>query len=272
MFRAFIDDTGNDPQEFAFNFGAWVARVDDWERFSEEWMSTLQVDPPIKYFRHHEAKSQSGQFENWSQNACDQKILSLAKVIGRRSVDEVYGIITGIRNEIITSIISKAVEHPKVVRSVIHASRPYDWCFHSIVSLVVQRQLELSCTAKVDFIFDKGDPAFHDCSKIFREIKNDPKFPEEKRAILGTFVEGDDKEIMPLQAADLLAGQSTAKLRGMPIEEPFRVLARNKRLVFCPIRADDPVIKGLELIVQQFNIIWSTKILERARSRQEQDE
>lgn len=272
MFRAFVDETGNDPLQFAFTFAAWVATVEEWERFSDDWATVLKSDPSIKYFKHSEAKARVGQFENWDQIACDQKILKLAEVIAKRDVVNLYGLLSGIRNDIITSIINRAVISPKLVRSILHANRSYDWCFHSIASLVIQRQIELGRIEKVDFVFDKGDAAFDDCVACYKSIIREPLFPEENRAVLGTLTEANDKDIVALQAADLLAGQATMKLRGFPIEEPYRVIAKGNRLLVCNIRPNDPVVRGLEDIIQQLNIVWSSRILERARGSQDEEE
>jgi hypothetical protein len=191
----------------------------------------------------------------------------LAEVIAKH---ELYGAITGIKNEAVSGLVQKAVVSAKTLRSILHASRAYDFCFHSIVSLVLQYQVELGETERVDFVFDQGDAAFDDCSKMFGEYKNEPVYPQDLKAILGTITVSDDKVVTPLQAADLLAGESTAKLRGQLVEEPFKLLARRKKILFCPIRSSDPVLANFENIISYLNVVWSTRLLDLARKPDEE--
>jgi hypothetical protein len=267
MFRAFVDDTGSDPREFAFTFAAWVGHAEEWDRFSDEWLEELQREPAIRYFRHYEAKSRTGQFSGWQRSDCGRKILRLAEVIARH---ELYGAVTGIKNQAVSGSARKAVVSAKTLRSILHASRTYDFCFHSIVSLVLQYQVELGETDRVDFVFDQGDSAFDDCSEMFRGYKNEPAYRQDRRAILGTITVSDDKVVKPLQAADLLAGESTAKLRGQLPGEPFKLLARRKKILFCPIKSSDPMLANFENVISYLNIVWSTRLLDLARKQDEE--
>ena len=265
MLRCFIDDTGNDPKVFAFNFAGWVANVEEWERFSDAWRSELNRKPSIKYFKHNEAKGQTGEFTGWQPADCDRKMLSLAQVIAKH---EVYGVVTGIRHAVVAALLKHSVASPKELRSVLHFSRPYDWCFHSITTMVLQYQVNLATGEPVDFIFDEGDSAFEDCSRLYRQLKT--ILPPAMKAIAGCVSEGNDKTLMPLQAADLLAGQSTVKLRGNQVmEEPHRLLARTKKILFYPIRWNDPFLIGFVHTIQRLNIIWSSKILEKHKKKRE---
>jgi len=264
MLRAFIDETGNDPKEPVFNFAGWVSKVTEWDHFSDAWHEELHRTPPIEYFKHHEAKSQTGQFEGWSRADCDEKILSLAKVIVKH---DVYGAATGVRNQVIAGLLKKAIPSVKTVRSVLHASRPYDWCFHSIISIILQHQVNQGEKDKVDFIFDEGDRAFEDCARLYREYREKWPFPPAMGAIAGMVSTGNNKLIMPLQAADLLVGGSTAKLRGQNTDIGYRLLATEKKILFCPIRWADPEVAGYADIIQLLNIVWSTKLLGRLKDK-----
>lgn len=61
---------------------------------------------------------------------------------------------------------------------------------------------------KIDFIFDgnKTDKALRDCIAVYHDIKEGFK-DEIWYPIMGEMVPGDDKELAPLQAADMYAGQ-----------------------------------------------------------------
>jgi len=264
MFTAYIDETGNDPNEPAFCFTGWVASVDEWKRFSNAWAEELRRGPAIEYFRHHEAKARVKQFHGWSAADCEKKIYSLAEAITKFDIS--YGVCTGVSNEAVRRFMEKAVPSPKTVRSILHASRPYDWCFHSIIQMVLQLQADFGECEAVDFVFDEGDSAFEDCRKIYNEIRELRSSARWKAA--GSVCTGNDKTLIPLQAADLLAVVSTVRLRGEPMTgDAYRLLSKNKRIFFSPVNRYDTPFPNIEGLISLLNVVWSTKTVEAIREK-----
>lgn len=117
-------------------------------------------------------------------------------------------------------------------------------------------------TQVVDFIFD-ANSLFENCERAYRELKK--RMPSGLAAIAGTAVEGDDKELAPLQAADLLAGQQTTTLRNGKPDKPFQLLNSVSRILFCPIRwGEDRVLTGFAKNLEVFNLYWSSLMIEKA--------
>lgn len=258
MFTAYIDETGNDPNEPAFCFSGWVASVDEWERFSDAWAEQLRRGPAIHYFKHHEAKARIKQFQDWSAADCEKKTYSLAEVITKFDIS--YGVCTGVSNEAVRRFLDKAVPSPKTVRSILHISRPYDWCFHSIIQMVLQLQADFGECEAVHFIFDEGDSAIEDCRKVYNEVRE--LLPPAKRRVAGSVSTGNDKVLMPLQAADLLAGVSTVRLRGEPTTgEAYRLLSKSKRIFFSPVNRYETPFPNVEEVISILNVLWSVKMV-----------
>ena len=264
MFYAYIDETGNDPNEPVFCFCGWVANADEWERFSDAWAKQLRCGPAIEYFKHHEAKARIKQFQDWSAADCEKKIFSLAEVITRFDIS--YGVCTGIRNDVVHGFMQQAIPSPKTVRSILHFSRPYDWCFHSVIQMVLQLQADSGEPDSVDFVFDEGDSALEDCLKAYNEVKE--LLPSEKRKVAGSVPTGNDMALMPLQAADLLAGVSTVRLRGEPrTGAAFRLLAKSKRIFFSPVNRHETPFPNVEEVISALNVVWSTKMIETGKEK-----
>ena len=213
MPRVFIDDTGSDPQALIMSLAGW-ASVEAWERFSDTWHDALRARPAIEYFRHYEAKSRGGEFSGWKPEDCEKKIISLAEVIADSDIS--YGVLTGIRNDVMQRILNKAILPRKAVRKMMRVSSSYDLCWFNITALVLQYQVNLGEKNAVDFIFDEGDTAFDVCNELWKTFKREKLLSPALLAIAGNCSEGDDKKILPLQAVDLLAGQATMRLRGHP--------------------------------------------------------
>ena len=122
MPKVFIDESGNNPQDVVFLMAGWVADVETWESFSDDWDSVLRRPPAISYFKHHEAKAQSEQFEGFTPKQADRKILELALVIDRHidTRKKHVGLITGMKHEVLKRIMSRSVASKKQTRSVFH--------------------------------------------------------------------------------------------------------------------------------------------------------
>jgi len=138
MVRAFFDESDNGA---IYLMGGWVATVSVWEDFSDAWEMVLRSEPSIEYFKHHEAKSASGQFLNWSTDQIQAKMLTLAGVI---SDFEIYGIVGGITLDTHASVFANSVLSRKQLQSMLGFTNPYQWCFHGVVAAVLQRQLRLA--------------------------------------------------------------------------------------------------------------------------------
>jgi Protein of unknown function (DUF3800) len=269
--RAFIDESGTEtrgPREI-FTMGGWVADVKTWERFSEDWDATLRKPPSIAYFKHNEAKAKDGEFEGWNEVEIDRKVFSLAEVVDRHihPKNGSYGVLTGIKAEVLRILLSRSPATRRQIRSVLKMTTPYDFCFHSIAGIVLTHQyLTLKNDQGVDFIFDEN-PSFEACEKMYRKLKK--LMPPGVRAIAGTATELNDKQVAPLQAADLLVGQVTANIRSGKPEKPFQLFnSVPRRVLFSPIRwGEDAVLAGFAKLIGVFNVDWSNLMIEQASTK-----
>jgi hypothetical protein len=135
MIRAFFDECDNGA---VYLMGGWMAPERVWEDFPVAWGAALCEEPSIQYFKHHEAKSASGQFLNWPANHVNPKILRLAHVI---SDFEMYGVVGGLTLDTHASVFADSVLSRKQLQSILRLTHPYQWCFHGVVAAVLQREL-----------------------------------------------------------------------------------------------------------------------------------
>jgi hypothetical protein len=71
---------------------------------------------------------------------------------------------------------------------------------------------------------------------------------------------------MPLQAADLLAGVSTVNLRRQRTGNAYRLLHKNKPLLFMPINKEQTPFPHIEEHISRLNFLWSLKMaIEKAK-------
>ena len=196
---AFVDETeGGD----VFLMAAWVSDVDTWEAFTEAWQDTLDSAPTIKYFKHSEAMAAIENFAHWERPAIDDKMSRLVDVI---CAHEMSGLVAGARVSTYTEAFRSDILGEKQVKSVLKLTHPYHTCFFSIPKGIIQFQKERGVDAKVDFVFDRQDGMFLECKILFEEMMK--ILPEEILRNIGTIIDQSDEDVLPLQAADLLAGQ-----------------------------------------------------------------
>jgi hypothetical protein len=260
MICCYFDESESGP---VFLIAGWVSDYETWSQFTTDWNSVLSADPPVQYFKHHEAKTNppSGQFEGWSAEQVDAKISRLVDVICRH---EMYGAATGLRPEIHDAMFSSSIIPKKQLRSIVKMSHYYQACVFSVHAVVLQVQIDCGQIDKrVDCVFDEMTGLLSECIDKYREYKE--KLPPEKKAIAGDISAADDKKVAALQAADLLAGQLTTNLRlGRP-EEPLRRMISARRI--CNSTAYLPGLEQIPDLISALNVVWAAKNIARAASK-----
>jgi hypothetical protein len=99
--------------------------------------------------------------------------------------------------------VEKSVVFPPYVKNPNSATNPYYWGLRYIIASVARYQREIGIFEPIDFVFDEEQEK----AKILPSWETIKNFaaPELKELMSGTPIYRDDKNTMPLQAADLLA-------------------------------------------------------------------
>jgi hypothetical protein len=214
MSKCFVDDSGNHDSDPYLILAGWSGMVRTWDSFIDDWAEELEKPKRIDYYKHHEAASLSGCFENFTTQEATQKTIDMSMVIATYHIYPF--VVTVPRSQFKTSVVSQVIKvrQGKINRRV---KSLFPAAFGSFVPFVLQKHYELGVREKIDFTVDsdgKSDKVLLDAMKVWREIKAaikaNPSNPFNQLA--GEVVPGDDKEILPLQAADLLAGQVRSEI------------------------------------------------------------
>src|SRR5277367_3534352 len=210
MFQAFFDESADDPREQALIMAGWVSDVTTWRSFTAAWKRVLDAAPRIDYFKHHEAMSLSEQFEGWLPLDRDKKLRELTQVVCAHRL--AYGVVTTFEHDSYKSLIKGWIPPQRQLKAIPFIKSPYPICFHTTIASVLQQQVSRGTTEQVDFVFDSRTDALKKCISQFRKAK--PKIRTQAiKDIAGNASAADDKAVLPLQTADLLAGQYLATIR-----------------------------------------------------------
>jgi hypothetical protein len=233
VLQGFVDESDKAIDQKSGNvylLARFVATAPLWEEFSVEWERICAQEPktPDFHMRHaHRLKQYK-----WTEPQRDKRI------------GELVALIRGKANYRIDAVLAKP-NYERIVRGKIpkEIDDPYFILFYNVILAMAEFMDLLGLSGKVRFVFDKYDPVMegrcvdwynwikgHVASRVSRRLGGTPNFE-------------DDKEVLPLKAADLFAWQIRRHLN----EEQPRGLAVNDTLdsimgmhgVSCNVRGED---------------------------------
>ena len=80
MFQAYVDDSGNYQHSPVLVLAGFVASVEKWLEFADDWQRMLDMRPKIEYFKMNEAATLTGQFRDWSKDRRDEWVALAYKI------------------------------------------------------------------------------------------------------------------------------------------------------------------------------------------------
>jgi hypothetical protein len=169
-----------------------------WEDFADQWDKQLKRDFPIGYCHMIDAENGNGEFAGMREEFRKRKVLDLATVI--RKCDPVP-----------INVQMKWKDYVEVVSGNVPATMdsPYAILFFQLMRAVCDLQIESNHYKDfghlpVEWVFDSDAPHALRCLKWYGDLA--VRAPEPYRTMMAnTPVFRDDKMLVPLQAADMLA-------------------------------------------------------------------
>ncbi len=190
-------------------------------------------------------------------------MVKLATVIAEHEVNGLAGGIYLPRYDPVVSASRLSKNQLKRMLKIVH---PYHNCFHSMVGQTLLLELDKAKNAQViEFIFDEQS-MLKECVQLYLEMKE--MMRSEMKAIAGAIIERSDRDVLPLQAADLLAGQilltmkrsALAKTRA-PLEpgSPMEILSSRRQIGM--FQAFPPYFERLPSLIDELNRLHDMKKL-----------
>ncbi len=196
MLKGFVDDSGSEPAAPVFVLAGYVLPAELWAKFSEAWAAELAKGKPISYLHMKETGNhfEGGQFEGWTTDEIDTKLISLAEVI------HAY-------QPIALAAHAKWSEYTKFARNSELAKfipNPYKALFYEIIKIMYAWGERIDNPQGVDFVFDEQGDVGREAVGWYNDIR--AAFPPYARPFFGSTPDfKDDEQMLPLQAADMVA-------------------------------------------------------------------
>ncbi len=199
MIQGYFDDSGNEPSSYAFSVAGYLLSASAWGSFADEWVSVLHSNPRIEYFKMYEAVHGSGEFEGIPPEFRKLKTRDLIAVIKTHGALGIASMLTWSHFQEFGKSLPPPLDR-----------QAYAPLFFGLIQNLLNCQKSLGVfPQKTQLDFDDQGSAGAFAIQMYGHLMNGAPpwvFDEEHRAILeGTPRMLNDRDYVPLQAADLLA-------------------------------------------------------------------
>lgn len=222
MLEVCIDDTRTEPDQGpVFILAGFMAKVKNWEHFADEWRAYSRKAPKLDYVKGKEAFWRKGQFKGWSSEQRDKRVLGFISLIKKYKAQGVTCMINH----------QQFAHHPGRLRwpgklGVMNPilKEPAYTAVAAVTCAVLGSILNSKTLEKVRFIYDEEVVSRKELESGHRAMRAQiPKRASDLVAQEPKFE--NDKEFLPLQAADLFAyyfGRNAFLIsRGQYLESPI---------------------------------------------------
>ncbi len=198
---SYADDSGSDPQSHTFVLAGFIADAGRWVAFTKDWQIALDGPPKLDYFKMTEAVHLGGQFDKkrgWTNTKRDQKLAELIGIIKRHLRLAAY---VSMRNVDFKAFVAA---NPLPGRR-LATDHPYLFLFTQYILMLCEHGKQVSSQATFDFVFDEQQGFDVEATLWWPELKKIAEQQRLKSYLHSVPVFRNEKQFLPLQAADLLA-------------------------------------------------------------------
>ena len=193
MLKAFIDDSASDQGDKRLFLAGYINAGDRWIRFSDAWDEVLKDRPTIGYLKMSEANNLGGEFRGWDRVDRDEKLRHLARVIRHFEPRSIHASVSQAQ---FRAIIAPVAPHG--------FASPYSLCFQALMLPLALQQAKERIKVPIDFIFDSQEGLGTQAAFFYQKIRESQ--PKNIRDVMcASPIFRDEKQMLPLQAADMLA-------------------------------------------------------------------
>jgi hypothetical protein len=198
VLQVFVDDSGRgeNADNPVFVLAGYAGRVRNWEAAAEELQRIMSKRPKLAYLKGKEAAALNGNFAGWTVEQRDSRLAEMVAVLRKHRM---IAISIGVAYDDFNRILRK----PKGVMT-----QPYPMMFSHVVVWMLDSAVKNPSREKIELVFDQGLIGRERNIIAAYEGMMD-RLPKEMIDLLVSRPRfEDDKCLLPLQMADLLAWHS----------------------------------------------------------------
>lgn len=208
MLNAFFDGSGPGHSDGRYVLAGFVSFCSTWADIAERWESILAETPSIPKFKLTLSRSKEWRDRvGIREDQMSTKIDRLSELV--TPPQTLFSVICSISEPEFRKVVDEAeVRGNKEVRRALGKlafTTAYTMLFHNAVARTLLHVKNLGIVGdQVDFVFDRENELFDNANTLLRNMRRflDPDL----YSMLGDAVQRDEDKVLPLQAADLIAG------------------------------------------------------------------
>lgn len=214
--RAYCDASHDPKWSGSFVVGGWIATVEHWLYFDQEWDTVLNRPPfYLKYFRHSEFMACRKQFDGWRAREQDRRDL-VGQLMAVMKARLSYGC-AAISDEVVAK--PYADKHTVIA----HGYRPYVLSGLAVAKQMLKWRDLNHPDRRIHVVFESGTVDQKELRRLCDEFLGfEPTFTPKVQKTPGL----SDRYIRPFEAADLLAGEWRKSKKNQAEGRPVRWIAR----------------------------------------------
>ncbi len=189
VLTVYLDDSGTHGGAEVTAVAGFVSTKLLWDGFRKEWARALRKER-IQIFRMSDLENRHGEFKGWSKERTETFRRELFDIIQRRTL-------APIGSALINADWEKVM--PAHIKAGFGGS--YGWCAEDCAHQAYKWAKRTGAPGKLRYIFEKGTVGHGQIAKVFADYASNPRWDAFR--ISGYSFE--EKKLMPLQAADLMA-------------------------------------------------------------------
>lgn len=199
LLQAFIDDSGNSSASEYYVLAGYLSTPEAWIHFDGKWREVLDEEPKLKLFKATQVDSprESDVWASMSPEHRDARLSRFIKVAGDHTLRAFF---VSVRRQDFIDIIPGSVYSDM--------EEPYLWLFIAFLKMLESIERHHGDDRRIHAIFDRHDRHPRAAGRLFVSMAKHMGLAG--RIAKVTFAA--DSEVLPLQAADLIAWQIRRKL------------------------------------------------------------
>jgi hypothetical protein len=213
MLRIYMDESGTHDGSPVVTVAAYVGKSKEWQNFTRRWK---HANKPIEVFHAADCQALRGEFKGWTPEQRDEHVKRLLPILAQ---SELFGQAVGINMLDYDAAMFNRPDLKHMFGS------PYATCFHWTVATIMDHVESAGTNERIAFFHEQNDFQ-EEALAAFNWIK-DRRFGNRSMLSLTFAGKGD---LVPLQAADVLAYEANKKLRNPtgPSRRALQALDPNK--------------------------------------------
>lgn len=196
VLQAFFDDSygPNAEKDPCFVLAGFISTHSNWAVFGDEWKAELGRDPALEYFKMNEAvRSKGGQWKGLGDIERKTRLTAFVQIIQKNALVRVDSS-------------TKRSDYERFIRGKIpqELDNPYVLSFLQVITSIAKFQKSKKWNEPIDFVFDQQQQFSKEMERWWGLVRSFVAQVFGNDIVSGISFK-DDKEFLPLQAADLYA-------------------------------------------------------------------